>query len=237
MKSKIKIFILVLSVYLPLSSAKAVASTETARLEPALSWQQARGLCRDLGGNWDLPTVSEITTHSVSIEKFAKVLHKDLKSQKLSHYNLIWVRSDEEALNQQLVKSSQALKYDNLTGIYDAYILTTNYSAQRSRYVNALRENKVALARTTAEQNTLMAYLKDYKATGFAELYPIDEDYPISMQEGYVRMLPPQVLPNEILAILEKPSLRFVETEIENIQYELDVTSNGLEVICLKQDF
>lgn len=237
MNCKIKFLILILSAYFPFFSANAVASAETARMAPATTWEQARNLCRELGPSWDLPTVSDITTHAVSIDLFAKVLIKNLKSQQTEHYNLIWVRSDEEQLNQQFIKLSQALKYINQTGDFDAYILDRTMIARRANYLNVLRENKSNIARTATEQEALLNYLRSYRLTTFGRDYPIDEDLPSEMQAGYVAMLFPELLPLEIKIILDKPSLRWIETEIENMQFELKATSEGLDVICLKQDF
>lgn len=236
MNCKIKVLFLILSVYLPLFSANA-ASVETARMAPALTWEQARGLCRELGSDWDLPTVSDVTSQSVSSDLFARVSIKNLKSQQTVYYNLIWVRSDEEELNQQLVKMSQALKYEKQTGDFDTYPLDLKSIAYKTNYLNILKENKNAIARTPSEQDVLSNYLKSYKGTEFGRRYPIDEDYPLEMQPGYIMMLPPELLPLEIQLILAKPSVRWIETEIENMESELKTTSHGLDVICLKQNF
>lgn len=236
MKSALKLIIILVLTHIS-QIAMAASTFEIEMAPPAISWIEARSICQEKGFGWDLPKVSDILEAKISEDLFTRVPYKDLKTQKTSYYNLVWVRSDEDELNVQLIENPQALKYIDSDKEYDAYPLSAAITAERRKYLGLLKEKKNKLARTQDEQAKVVAHLENYHKTSFGSNYPLDEDLPLELQPEYVPMLPRHFMPLEILTLLYKPSLRFIETEIDNLQYELESTSNGLDVVCVKNEF
>ena len=212
------------------------AAYEVADQGRALTWIQARNLCLELGDDWDLPTVKDIQDDKVPHSKFNRVDVLDIKTQNLNSYYLIWTRSNEDELNSQFIRLSQALKLDLESGEIDAYPMTAVRTEQMYIYLNQLQTNRDLITRSDSDHETLMVFLEVYNSTELGRRYPIDEDFPLSQQPDYVIMLPETVVPQNILRILSKPSRRYVDTTIENISYELDVIDDGLEVVCVRSN-
>jgi hypothetical protein len=200
----------------------------------ALTWIKARNLCLDLGADWDLPTLKDIQDQKVPTSKFNKVNVLDLKTQNLSSYYLIWTRSNEDELNGQFLRLSQALKIDLESGLIDSYPMSALRTEQMYNYLSQLVVNRDAISRSDSDHEVLMSFLELYDSTELGRRYPLDSDLPLSQQPDYVIMLPETVIPQNILLILSKPSRRYVDTTIENVRYELEATNNGLEVLCVK---
>ncbi len=216
-----------------MNSAKAL---ELKAFEGASDWSQARSMCLSLSGLWDLPTVSEIVENYNEFEAYNTFPQKSVESQTLGKSNLIWARSDEDDLNQQLITLSQVLKIDDGTLNMDSIAHSQIRTERLKIFRNQLRENIDRFARTQAEQNFLTGFLEIYITTDFGIEFPIDVNAPLGEQGEELAYQVSQVVPSEILMVLLKPSRIYVETQIENIGYELELLENGIQVICVKKD-
>lgn len=230
---KFIIFIILLSFQALANDSEAYEVADQGR---ALTWIQARNLCLELGDDWDLPTVKDIQDQKIPSSKFNRVDVLDIKTQNLNTYYLIWTRSNEDELNSQFIRLSQALKLDLESGDIDSYPMSVLRTEQMYIYLNQLQSNRDLITRSVADHEVLMGFLEVYNSTELGRRYPIDEDLPLSQQPDYVIMLPETVIPQTILLILSKPSRRYVDTTIENIRFELEVIDDGLEVICIKSN-
>lgn len=215
-----------------------LADSKVIELDPVSTWIQARNRCLALGDNWDLPTVTDIQENKISTSKYNRVYYRDIKTQSLKSYFLVWTRSNEDELNQQFVRVSQALKLDLETGEIDSFNMSNARSVHMGIYLDQLEANKEKMTRSESDHTRLLRFLEAYHASDFGLQFPIDIDVPLSEQPEYVIMIPTAILPAEVLLILSKPSQRYVDTIIDNVELELEAISDGLGVICVQgQDF
>lgn len=227
-----KFYILVITVLFGCMSARAL---QTQSLENASDWSQARSMCTSLGNDWDLPTVSDIIDSYDSFGIYNNYMQKNLQSQNLVQTNLFWARSDEDDLNQQLVNLSQVLKVDSVSLQIDSIAHSRIRTESLKNYRNRLRENIDRISRTQAEQNFLLGFLEIYNTTDFGKQFVIEVNTPLAEQGEELAYNVSQLVPSEILLVLLKPSRVYVETQIENIGYELELLEKGIQVICVQK--
>ncbi len=221
-------------VFFFLINLNPVFAFETQRFHSATSWIEARQMCTSLGEGWDLPTLSEVKQTYDLFKNYNLLLKRELQSQRTVRSNLIWARSDEEYLNEQFIEKSQVLKIESETLNTDSLAPSIIRTLELKKYVRAMSEGINEISRQVEDQRNLINFLDTYHSTEFGQQYPIDENLPLSMQPDYVIFLPDSILPYEYLVILSKPSLRYIETEIQNVNFELQLFEEGLEVICIK---
>jgi uncharacterized protein YfkK (UPF0435 family) len=200
----------------------------------ALNWKQARTECTSIGEDWDLPTVDQALSDGFKSHLINPLKTRELKSQRVKTYFLTWAKSNEEELNQQLVEISQALKIDIEKDVFDSYPMSRQRIQGLNKYYEQLIQDRDKITRTATDQNKLLSFLESYHATEFGSVYRIDEDLPMSLQAPYVLMLPDNILPADIFIILSKPSARYVQTEIDNMEFEMSSISGGIEVVCVQ---
>lgn len=201
----------------------------------ALTWSEARSLCRSQGKNWDLPTMDQVLSENFIFSDANKVSMRELKSQNIKNYYLVWTRANDEVLNHQLVELSQALKIDNASERIDSYIITPKKVEMLKAYLHEITEKADIIARSSENQRILIQFLEQYNSTQLGVKFPIDADLPLSEQPEYISYIPADLLPTNILQILTRPSAKYLQTEIENIQFELGIIFDGLSVTCIRE--
>ncbi len=233
---KVFVYYLILTISATTTLADSFGQDQLLELEAATSWSEARDLCRSYGSQWDLPVVSDITEARIPSEKLSKINYKTLDSEVTETYNLVWIRSAEESLNEQLMKTSEALvSYSNKKAIESLSITAERIEANKAR-LEQLNFSFEQLSRSSDDQYKLLNFLESYSNTKTGLRYPIDSDLPLAEQPIYIKMLPPSLFPDDILEILLKPSQRYLYLLIENLSYELDALSEGLPTICVQQN-
>lgn len=221
-------------VLLMIFSANTAFGEAMRELKPVFTWSEARRECKKLEGNWDLPFAEQVMSGEISLEKYDRIKIVDFKSQKVTYNYLVWIRSDEDSLNQQLIERSQALRFSEDFSYYDNYNFSTFELENVKFRVEQLKENFGNIVRTNEEQTKLMRFLNEYKDSNFSNMYPIDPYIPLELQFVDLYYLPREIMSYEMIEILTKPSARFMENFIDNIGFEIEKLAKGIKVICLE---
>lgn len=206
------------------------------KLKKTSSWDEARSQCLSQGLGWDLPKVSEIGLVTSS-DKVSRLSVMEMATKKVNANYILWVRSDEEKLNAQLIGRSIVLNLNPLNqeiAEMDISIYALEQSKDIIRFIDQLGP---ADYRSEQEQEIVLSFLKKYRQSRFAlEIsIDIDADTPLSLQDERIKYLPREAISQEILIILSKPSLNYIETRRRNLNEFVRQFSEGLEVLCLKK--
>lgn len=219
------------------ASAAKLEKLPTVLVGKAYSWSEARNLCHDYGSDWDLPSLNDIQRQKIDFPNLNKIFFRNLHLEDFSFYHLIWTKSNQDELNQQFIDVSQALKYDPETREIDAYLMSSLHTLQLADFFSMLVFNQSEMTRAEIDHEYLLAFLEHYHTTELGVRYPIDQDVPLSEQPEYLNILPKTILPLQIIQILSKPSARYVEVTMFNVENELKTIMEGLEVLCVQNTF
>lgn len=204
-------------------------------LSTADTWSEARSMCLELGDNWDLPKVSEVIENFEVFEIYNFYLYKESKFKPISKIQLIWAKSDEEELNQQLVLKSQVMKVMN-KGLNLDSVLHSNLRTYRLRsFRNLLIENINDLSFVEAESSSFNLF-DIYSFKEFSEAFKMTQDKPFLIQLQDLALDLDTFVSYKILILFSKPSRSDIEMEIENLGQELEVLERGLQVICVHKE-
>lgn len=213
--------------------ATSYSSDQIIKLQAVFSWAEARNLCKSYGQGWDLPTVSDIIDGRISQEELEMVFYRTLSSEDRMFYNLVWARSNEEDLNKQLLDSSQALKFYPADGTINSYILSEFIIEKNKLSLDLMIRNFESIVRSDKDHFELVQFLEVYNSTEFGQQFPIDKDRPLIELPAYIKMLPPSLLPEFFFDILTRPSAQYLSLVIDNLKYEIDTLSEGLQTFCV----
>ena len=155
-----KISLILISLLISIQSVSVQASDiiDVKQLSPALNWKQARTECTNLGDTWDLPTVEQALSDEFESKLVNPLKVRDLKSQRIKTYFLVWVKSDQEELNQQLVEVSQALKIDYETATVDEVVEMIEFAIEQHPSLLKVIPSEVLDEQTQLDRERMWKY-------------------------------------------------------------------------------